>query len=333
MPQKSTRLPRPAILIPVSENQQPETNDPIRLNGIIVINKPAQITSAGVVASVKQFSNAEKVGHTGTLDPLAEGVLICCLNRATRLARFLLHGNKKYEAVLKLGEETDTQDSTGTVVSAGDPTSLSIETIRSVFECFTGAMEQMPPVYSALKHKGMPLYRHARQGKPVQKPARQVHIYSVRILEITLPFIRFEVSCSAGTYIRTLCADIGTSLGCGGHLHELKRLESCGFSLQQALTLKQLEAHALAGTLSRQVISMADALKSMPGMTADADLITKIRHGRELTAGDLNLERVFQQNTASQSYFKIVDDNNNLMAVLEYQKAKNRLDYCCVFAN
>ena len=291
------------------------------------------MTSAKVVAFVKRISSAKKVGHTGTLDPLAEGVLICCLNRATRLARFLLHGNKRYEAVLKLGEDTDTQDSTGTVVSVGDPAKLPNETIRSVCERFTGAVEQLPPVYSALKHKGMPLYRHARQGKPVQKPPRQVHIHSVQILEIKTPYIRFEISCSAGTYIRTLCADIGTSLGCGGHLHALKRLESCGFTLQQALTLKQLEACALAGTLTRQVISMADALKLMPAITADSDLITKIRNGRQLAPGDVNLEKIFQQSDASQAYLKVVDTGNNLMAVLEYQKVKNKLDYCCVFAN
>ncbi len=322
-----------AILIPVSGNQQPETNDQHRLNGIVVINKPGQMTSARVVASVKRISNAGKVGHTGTLDPMAEGVLICCLNRATRLARFLLHGNKRYEAVLKLGEQTDTQDSTGTVLSTGDPANLSAETIRSACERFCGLIEQLPPVYSALKHEGTPLYQHARQGRPVQKPARQVHIYGIEIQEVDIPFVRLEVSCSAGTYIRTLCADIGTSLGCGGHLHALKRLESCGFTLQQALTLKQLEKCALAGTLTRQIITMADALKLMPDIIADDDLIAKIRHGRELAPDDVNLIKITRQGKTSQPYFKIVDNGNNLMAVMEYQKTKNSLDYCCVFAN
>jgi tRNA pseudouridine55 synthase len=260
-------------------------------------------------------------------------VLICCLNRATRLARFLLQGNKRYEAVLKLGEDTDTQDSTGTVLSTGDPANLSAETIRSVCERFCGQIEQLPPVYSALKHKGTPLYRHARRGRAVQKPARQVHIYRIEVQEVNLPFVRFEVSCSAGTYIRTLCADIGTSLGCGGHLHALKRLESCGFTLQQALTLEQLEVCARTGTLNRHVITMANALKLMPAVVADTEVIKKIRHGRELAPGDVNLERVFQQNNASQPYFKIIDSGNNLMAVIEYQKARNKLEYCCVFAN
>ena len=285
------------------------------------------------MASVKRISNAGKVGHTGTLDPMAEGVLICCLNRATRLARFLLQGNKRYEAVLKLGEQTDTQDSTGTVLSTGDPANLSAETIRSTCERFCGQIEQLPPVYSALKHKGTPLYQHARQGRPVQKPARQVHIYRIEIQEVNIPFVRFEVSCSAGTYIRTLCADIGTSLGCGAHLHALKRLESCGFTLQQALTLEQLEACARAGTLNRHVITMADALKYMPAIVADTKVIKKIRHGRELEPDDVNLKRVFQQNNASHPYLKIIDSSNNLMAVIEYQKARNKLEYCCVFVN
>ena len=314
----------------VTGNQQAETNDQAQLNGIIVVNKPGQITSAGVVAAVKRITKANRVGHAGTLDPMAQGVLICCLNRATRLARFLLQGNKKYEAVLKLGEETDTQDSTGTVVSTVDPTGLSAGTIRSVIDGFAGPLEQLPPVYSALKHKGVPLYRHARRGKPVQKPARQVHIASVQILNIEMPYVRFEVTCSAGTYIRTLCADIGTKLRCGGHLHALKRLESCGFDIQRALTLEQLEECARTGTLSRQVITMADALKSMPGVTADDALIAKIRHGRQLAPGDLDLAR---QKDARQPYYKIVDGGNNLLAVMEYHESKNKMDYCCVFAN
>jgi tRNA pseudouridine55 synthase len=317
----------------VTENQHAETNDQAQLNGIIVVNKPGQITSAGVVASVKRITKANRVGHAGTLDPMAEGVLICCLNRATRLARFLLRGNKKYEAVLKLGEETDTQDSTGTVVSAADPAGLSSGTIRSVIAGFVGPLKQLPPVYSALKHKGVPLYRHARRGKPVQKPARQVQITSVQILNIEMPYVCFEVTCSAGTYIRALCADIGTNLGCGGHLHALKRLESCGFDIQRALTLEQLEECARAGTLTRQVITMANALKSMPAVTADAALVAKIRHGRELAPAELNLTGQTPQKDAQQPFLKIVDSGNNLIAVMEYFELKNKMDYCCVFAN
>ena len=163
------------------------------LNGIIVIDKPGNISSAGVVRLVKKMLNAEKVGHAGTLDPFAEGVLICCLNQATRLAGFLLHGEKKYVAVLKLGEETDTQDFTGTVVSTSKPADLSSQVIKDVFKKFEGPIKQLPPVYSALKHKGIPLYKLARRGKPIQKPPRCVQIFNSTMQELGLPLIRFEV--------------------------------------------------------------------------------------------------------------------------------------------
>ena len=154
------------------------------MNGIIVVDKPKGLTSARVVSIVKKALNAKKVGHAGTLDPFAEGVLICCVNQATKLADFLLHGTKTYIAELKLGEETDTQDLTGTVISTTEPENYTTETIQGIFKGFEGSLEQLPPVYSALKHKGVPLYRLARNGRPVQKPARPVEIYSITILEI-----------------------------------------------------------------------------------------------------------------------------------------------------
>ena len=207
-------------------------------NGIIIIDKPAGITSAKVVARLKEIVGARKVGHTGTLDPFATGVMICCLNRATRLARFFLSGDKKYKAVLCLGEETDTQDRTGKTISVCKDLEFSDKEIRDVFKEFEGPVAQMPPVFSSLKHKGTPLYKLARQGKPVQKPARQIVIHYLKISDSDLPEIHFEVSCSSGTYIRALCADIGKRLGCGGHLKSLRRIESCGFSIDQALDLE-----------------------------------------------------------------------------------------------
>ncbi len=309
-------------------SQRPETSD--QLNGIIVVNKPADITSARVVAFVKRTTNAKKVGHTGTLDPFAEGVLICCVNKATRLARFLLRGDKTYDAVLKLGQETDTQDATGSVIAVGNPAKLAHETIKSEFNRFKGTIEQVPPVYSALKHEGVPLYKLARRGQPIHKPPRRVQIFNIQIREISLPFVRFEVSCSAGTYIRTLCTDIGRSLACGGHLYALKRTQSSGFRLQQALTLSQVEQFALAGTLSGQIIPMADALGQMPGIRADATLEKKIRFGHRLTLTDVNLNRMLNPNSALPVFVKIVDHGNNLIAVIEYNHTTSRFDYCCV---
>lgn len=300
-----------------------------KLSGILVVDKPADITSAKVVARVKRQLGAGKVGHAGTLDPFATGVLVCCINRATKLARFFLHGNKKYEAVLHLGVETDTQDSTGAVTSSCDEVEFPDKKIRSIFKQFEGTIEQFPPIYSALKYKGVPLYKLARNGKPVQKPARRVAIFFTTILEINLPLIRFVVSCSAGTYIRTLCADIGASLGCGGHLKELRRIESSGFTIAEALTLSELKEPALSEKLSDRMISMSNALKDMPEHVANKVLAAKIMHGNVITKKD------FEPGQADmpKGFIKIVDVNSDLVAVLEYTKDSNKYNYCCVFNN
>ena len=300
-----------------------------KLSGILIVDKPADITSAKVVARVKRQLGAGKVGHAGALDPFATGVLVCCINRATKLARFFLHGNKKYEAVLHLGVETDTQDSTGVVTSSCDKVEFSDKKIRSIFKQFEGTIEQFPPIYSALKYKGVPLYKLARNGKPVQKPARRVAIFFITILEINLPLICFEVSCSAGTYIRTLCADIGASLGCGGHLKELRRIESSGFTIAEALTLSELKELALSEILSDRMISMSNALKDMPEHVADKVLAAKIMHGNVITKKDFEPG----QTDMPKGFIKIVDVNSDLVAVLEYTKESNKYKYCCVFNN
>jgi tRNA pseudouridine55 synthase len=297
------------------------------LSGVIVVDKPPGITSAKVVARVKKWLRARKAGHTGTLDPFATGVLVCCINRATKLSRFFLHGKKKYEAVLHLGIETDTQDSTGIVTNICDNVEFSKKTIQSAFKKFEGNIMQLPPVYSALKHKGIPLYKLARSMKPVQKPARQVSIITLKILEIHLPFIRFEVFCSAGTYIRTLCADIGASLGCGGHLKELRRIESSGFTITDAVTLEELEDLTLSEKSFDRIISMSNALKDMPEYIADNVLVNKINHGHIITKKDCMPEKI----NAFEGFIKIVDTDKTLVAVLKHTREKNRYDYCCVF--
>jgi tRNA pseudouridine55 synthase len=318
-----------------ARTQKPLPENGQELSGIIVVDKPPNISSAKAVADVKRLLHARKVGHAGTLDPFAEGVLICCINNATRLARFLLAGNKTYDATLKLGIETDTQDMTGTVIAANPVIDWPEGTIESVVQKFEGQIEQQPPVFSALKHRGTPLYKLARMGTPVQKPARQVHISKIKILEIKLPLIRFEVSCSAGTYIRTLCADIGQQLGCGGHLQALKRTASSGFKIQQAITLRQLAERVKAGEGRRLVIHMADALADMPACIADAELIEKIRHGKHLKKSDLIINRSSEKsiNQDAHGNIKIVNDNNILLAVLNYEKNTDRISYACVFPN
>jgi tRNA pseudouridine55 synthase len=296
-------------------------------SGILVVDKPADMTSARLVAVVKKLSGARKAGHAGTLDPFATGVMVCCLNKATRLARFFLHGRKIYETVLCLGVETDTQDSTGTITSTCDKLEFSEKTIRTILKRFEGPVKQYPPVYSALKHKGIPLYKLARSGKPVQKPARGITVYSINRIEINLPEVHFEISCSAGTYIRTLCTDIGRALGCGGHLKALRRIESSRFSLQDAITLPEMEDCSLSGTLSNRLISMADALKGMPEHIADGAFTKHLRAGAIVTENDFPSGGLVNPG----GFIKVVDTNKGLIAVLNRIPKSSRFRYCCVF--
>ncbi len=296
-------------------------------HGFVVIDKPKNMSSAYVVSHVKRTLDAKKVGHAGTLDPFATGVMICCVNRATRLARFFLGGDKKYEALLHLGLVTDTQDATGQMISKHRVPDCSAAEIQAVFSSFTGPLDQVPPVYSALKHQGVPLYKHARRGKPIQKPARQIVVSALKITAIQLPYIRFEVACSAGTYIRTLGADIGKALGCGGHLKALRRTQSSGFSIADAMTLEAFEGHAAGEAFSRYAVGMTEALKHMPEWTADNDLKKKIVNGVPLKQQDVILKDVAEKG----KFIKIIDSSKALLAVIEQNEAAGVYHYCCVF--
>ena len=288
-------------------------------SGIVVVDKPPGMTSARVVAAVKRASGAAKVGHAGTLDPFATGVLICLINRATRLARYLVDGRKTYDAEMRLGVETDTQDLTGREIATGPITEITDDAIHEAAGQFVGAMAQTPPVYSALKHEGRPLYDLARKGTPVQKPPRRVHIDRLEVLTIRRPLVGFRVTCSAGTYVRTLAADIGSRLGCGAHLTALRRTASGGFTLTGARTLDEITQ----GTWT--MVSMADALSGMPTLVADEALAEDIRHGRPIAKTDTIAEA-----TAPGDAIRVVDGNQRLLAVLEDREGKPVFDYGCV---
>ncbi len=296
-------------------------------HGFVVIDKPENLSSARVVSHVKRTLGAKKVGHAGTLDPFATGVMVCCVNRATRLARFFLGGDKKYEALLQLGLETDTQDATGNRISESQVPDYTEAEIQDVFGSFTGPLDQIPPVYSALKHKGVPLYKHARRGKPIQKPARQIVVLALEITEIQLPYIQFEVTCSAGTYIRTLGADIGNALGCGGHLKTLRRTQSSGFSIADAMTLEAFEKRATVEMFSRYAVGMTEALRDMPEWAAGKDLKSKIVNGVPLTQKDVALKEL----PGKEQFIKIIDENRALLAVIEQDETPGEYHYCCVF--
>ncbi|MFP4159279.1 MAG: tRNA pseudouridine(55) synthase TruB [Desulfobacterales bacterium] len=299
-------------------------------DGFILVDKPGGKTSADVVNLLKKLPGVYKAGHAGTLDPFATGVLICPVNRATRLSRFFLHGNKKYSAVLRLGIETDTMDRTGQITAERPVHGITPETVSRAAEKFTGRISQVPPAYSALKHNGTPLYKYARDGNPVQKPARSVEITSIRITRVDLPEVGLEVACSGGTYIRKLAADIGTTLGCGAHLSTLVRTESCGFTLDEAVSLTDLRAAGTPKGTSRFVIPMADALRGMPSYTAGEELAEKISFGRPISEADMQAPRKHKE-PGSGGFIKVTDTGNRLLAVIEKDKNRSGYSYCCVF--
>ena len=201
------------------------------VNGILNVYKEKGYTSHDVVAKLRGIVGQKKIGHTGTLDPDAEGVLPVCLGRATKVCDMLTEKDKTYEAVLLLGKETDTQDISGTVLRVGETEGLTQEQVKDCVMSFVGEYDQIPPMYSALKVNGKKLYELAREGKTIERKSRKVEIKEIRILEMALPRVRMEVSCSKGTYIRTLCHDIGEKLGCFGCMESLLRTNVSRFEL------------------------------------------------------------------------------------------------------
>ena len=215
------------------------------INGIINVYKEKGYTSHDVVAKLRGILRQKKIGHTGTLDPEAEGVLPVCLGKATKVCGLLTEKDKVYEAVLLLGRTTDTQDITGTILEEKDA-ACSVEQVQAVLKMFEGAQTQIPPMYSALKVNGKKLCDLARAGIEVERKPREITVFSIQIKEIALPRVRMEIHCSKGTYIRTLCHDMGQALGCGGCMESLIRTKATGFELKDAVKLEEIEARVRA---------------------------------------------------------------------------------------
>ncbi len=256
-------------------------------DGILIIKKEAGWTSHDVVAKVRRIMGMSKVGHAGTLDPAATGVLPVLLGRATRIAEYLLEWDKAYRAVLRLGETTDTQDATGTVLSQTDAGGITEETLRQVITRFRGPQRQVPPMYSAVKVGGRPLYKAARAGETVERAERAIVIYDLNILAIDGRDVTLDVVCSKGTYIRTLCADIGHALGVGGHLYALERLRVGPLSIDQALTLEQVSAQAAIGTIEARLITLNQALDRLPAVRVTDEQARCVLHGGAVAPADI----------------------------------------------
>lgn len=230
------------------------------MDGVLNIDKPRGITSHDVVQRVRRILRIKKVGHTGTLDPEATGVLPVLVGKATKISRFLINSDKEYVATMMLGIKTDTGDSKGTVISEASGPFPSEKEIRSVFEGFTGRIPQVPPMYSAIKVNGMPLYSLARKGIEVERKAREITVYSLDVRNIESTLITFRVHCSKGTYIRTLVSDIGDALGVGGHLVSLRRIVAGKFRIEDSVSLKELEEGYKNGNMVKGFYTVENAL-------------------------------------------------------------------------
>jgi len=248
-------------------------------SGILLIDKSAGPSSAQVVGRVKKLFQAKKVGHLGTLDPFASGLLLLGVNEGTKIADIFLGGMKSYRGVMVLGVETDSQDATGKVVKEGSVPLIGETQLRRLEEEFTGEMQQVPPMFSALKKDGVRLYRLARQGKEIPRAPRSVRVEALRIEKVSDSELEFEVTCSRGTYVRTLAADMGQALGCGAHLKSLRRTACGHLNVQQSITIDELEQRFAQGSIP--LVSLRAALNNLRMINWEGRLLSRLRLGQQ----------------------------------------------------
>lgn len=255
------------------------------MNGIVVINKPAGLTSHQVVKKARTLFPGVKVGHSGTLDPIATGILVICLGKATRVAEYIMELPKIYRAGIALGEITDTEDSAGEVVEQIPVPVFTQEQVEELVKTFEGEIEQTPPAYSAVKYQGKPLYHWTRRGREVPRQVRKAYVYKIDLLEYSpdiKPHLLIEVECSKGTYIRTLAADIGRVTGTGGHLYSLERSAVGPMNINNAYTPEKLEELVAGGRLEETVLPMDFALEQFPSLALDEKRVTFLKNGRSV---------------------------------------------------
>lgn len=254
------------------------------ITGIIVVDKPTGRSSNHVLQQVKRLFDAKKAGHTGNLDPLATGVLPICLGEATKVSSYLLDSDKQYQVTCQLGVVTDSGDSDGKVLTTSPVPEFTEQDLLDLIPKFTGEQDQVPPMFSALKYQGQPLYKLARQGIEVERKSRRITIYNIQLLSVTADSFTLDVRCSKGTYIRTLVEDISQELGCGGHVSMLRRVAAAGYQIEQAVTVEQLEHLAEQGLQSLDAILLPteDALPDWPAISVTDDMVTALRFGQTI---------------------------------------------------
>ena len=287
------------------------------MDGIINVYKEAGFTSHDVVAKLRGICRQKKIGHTGTLDPQATGVLPVCLGSATRACEMLTDRTKEYVAELLLGQITDTQDITGTVLEERE-VAVSEAQVREVIAGFVGGYDQIPPMYSALKVNGKKLYELARAGKEVERQARHVDLPAIEILEIKFPVVKFRVECSKGTYIRTLCYDIGRRLGCGGCMESLIRTRVSTFRIEDAKTLDEIETLKQEGKLAELLVPIDAMFPSYPKITVKDDWKAFAKNGNPL---DLKmLKEACGQDEETQ--VRLYDESGKFIAIYQWKEKK-----------
>lgn len=293
------------------------------MNGVLVLDKPAGPTSHDVVQTARRLLKVKKAGHTGTLDPLATGVLPICLGDATRVAGFITESTKAYDAVICLGVETDTQDAQGKEIARAPVPPLDERLLETALARFRGSIEQVPPMYSAIKVDGVRLYELARAGRTVDRAARPVTVYSLVLRDFSATELTVSVECSKGFFVRTLAHDLGRALGCGGHLKTLRRTRSGPFTLAQAVPLASLADRSL---VEQRLVSVDDALCELPRLVTTEAEAQRVVHGVPIEVG----ARAAAAPSPDGGRVRVVDPSGMLLAVAEV--VQGRLRYCRVLA-
>lgn len=284
------------------------------IHGILNVYKEKGYTSHDVVAKLRRITGQKKIGHTGTLDPDAIGVLPVCFGKGTKLCSLLTDKNKTYEAVLLLGTTTDTQDISGTVLEKGDTLTLTEDAVREAVLSFVGEYEQLPPMYSAIKINGKKLYELAREGKEVERKTRRVEIQRIDILKMNLPRVKLSVECSKGTYIRTLCHDIGKKLGCGGCMEALVRTRVGRFAIEESLTLETIERRKDEGALEACVIPVDEMFSEYGKVIVKAQAETVARNGGILS------ERDVDGSLTDEDTVRLYDEKGHFIALYQWKE-------------
>ncbi|UCB43560.1 MAG: tRNA pseudouridine(55) synthase TruB [Dehalococcoidales bacterium] len=295
------------------------------MDGILNINKPRGKTSFSIVAAVRRLSGEKRVGHAGTLDPEATGVLPVCLGKATRIIEFLMDTTKAYRAEVELGVDTDTYDATGTVVQRGDVSGINREQVETALGSFRGRILQTPPMYSAVKQQGRPLYEIARAGKTVERKKRSVDVHSLELKTWQTPVATLEVVCGKGTYIRSLAHDLGQALGCGAMLRDLVRLRCGLFEIENSVTLPELEEAFHQGRWQEYLYSIDNVLSHWEAVTVSNETAWAIRNGQSVEIGsDAKFSKESLSALSADSHCRAYTSDGCLLALLRFEPELGR---------